>query len=149
MIDYINALKWPLLLVSVLIWQSNSISEIFDLIPDVIKRSEEITIGNASFKIAEQLSSDIPNELKSAISGLSNEEIILLVDAGEATHIIHSSRSKKEVDQVKELESRKLAEYESIEPDEYGNNFSYKLTSLGIEANKLIKEVLLQQLGRQ
>lgn len=150
-IDYINSLKWPVLIAILILWQHQTIDKIFNYIPVLVEQSSKITIGNVSFEISEKLSDRINTEMKSALAGLSNGAILRLIDTGGETHIINLTTDEGliEAEEVKELSSRKLATFSEVTPDEHKNTFEYKLTELGLKANKLVKDALLEQFKLQ
>lgn len=150
-IDYINSLKWPILIAVFILWQHQTIDKIFKYIPTLVEQSSKITIGNVSFEISERLSDKVNTEMKSALAGLSNGAILRLIDTGNEIHRINLNLDENliEIEEAKELSSRKLATFTETAPDEHNNTFEYKLTELGLKANKLVKEALLEQFKLQ
>lgn len=91
---------------------------------------------------------DAPPNIRTAISNISSDAVKFLLDTGDASHRVstyHESWSA-EIMAIKELESRRLVNFEVGVPDSDGNDVRYEATDLGISTHRYFEEIMMDLL---
>jgi len=149
-IDLLKVIAWPIVVLLIIILYWNPIYLVIDEIPNTINKSEAITIGSLSLKIAKKSTLQPSEKIKKALQGLSPEAIhMLIVSNGHSQYFSSDTTYGKE--HYKELIAAGL--YKEIEqkhlgpdPDHRERYYGVKPTELGSEVTDYLMKILMELL---
>ncbi len=154
-VEMVKAVAWPLLVLILVLCFWTSLQSAAELLPNLLSRSETITIAGLSLKISKGLSRQPSEDVKQVLSKLSAEGVRRLLNSSGASSWDVGNRG----DGVAEnAEIVKLGLAEEVAPedlqDERGRRrYSYgvRLTPLGKETQGFLFALIAeftQELGR-
>lgn len=154
-VELVKALAWPVVVLIVLIAFWSSLHSIADSLPNIISRSETITIAGLSIKVSKGLSKQPSEQVKQAISKLSSEGFRRLLNSGGASFWDRPDVAIGKSDNAELLRLGLMEEVPSAELQDRANKRSYgygvRLTPLGKETQNFLIEFVssvTQELGK-
>jgi hypothetical protein len=126
LLEWVRVLMWPCLVLLLLALFWTPIRAAADLLPSMLDRSDEISIGGVKLKVRDSLRSKASPTVRAALAGLSTQAtaFVLLHDLGESTTTSYTgARSEADRNAVDELIAANLCR--SIPPPEPKYDFTF------------------------
>ena len=128
-IELIKSLAWPVIVVLFLIFNWSPIRESVKLFPQLISRSESISIAGLSIEINQKLERESTPEIKESLRMISPHLIDIITNIGD---------SAWESNMLTDQDWNELSALGLITRDDYG----YQLNEKGLSVRKYILEVV-------
>ncbi|MGO9019299.1 MAG: hypothetical protein ACLQVJ_13225 [Syntrophobacteraceae bacterium] len=112
-----KALAWPVLAATLLVCFWKPLHTLVDTVPQLLSRSEEFSIGGASFHLRKSLVDQAPNDVKAILNNLGPKEVRLILEWKPNEVVCFPDPPPPEVRQPY-TELMKLHLFEAVTPEE-------------------------------
>lgn len=146
-VDLIKAIVWPFLIILFLLVFWSPVHLVIEQVPNIIDRSQVITVAGVSIRSKEKLVNEASPRTKAVLSNISSDGLLTLLEIHDE---VYWSKGDERVGRRKNSELVQFGLVDEIPDDEIrakGYSYGVSVTSFGSETQEFLV-ALMQELIR-